>query len=345
MRTKIICSLGPATGSDEMIKILIENGMDIARFNFSHETKQIQGKRIDRVRKWAKKLNRDVEILCDLQGPKIRIGDFPGLPKTIRENQSMVIKKTGKNKLAGSEIIVDDQSFHHDLKTDDIILIDDGQIELIVENIEKNKIFCKVIRGGTLYPKKGINVPFMITTNSSLTKKDLKDLEFILPKKPEWIGLSFVQGSQDVVNLKKLIGRANTRVMCKIEKASAIKNLDEIIEEADGIMVARGDLGVEIPIETLPIVQKRIINECNETGTPVVTATHMLASMTNSKIPTRAEVTDVANAIIDGTDFVMLSNETTVGQYPIEALKTMVKIAQETENYLDSIKSTKGRSK
>ncbi len=341
MQTKIICSIGPATGSNQMIKALIENGMNIARLNFSHETKLIQGKRIDRVRKWAKKLNRDIEILCDLRGPKIRIGDFPGLPKTIRENQSIVIKKGGKNKLADNEIIIDDQNLHHNLKTNDIILIDDGQIELIVENIQTPKIFCKVIRGGTLYPKKGVNVPFMLTAASSLTKKDLKDLEFILPKKPEWIGLSFVQGVQDVINLKKLIGRSNTRVMCKIERASAINNLEEIIEEADGIMVARGDLGVEIPIEKLPIVQKRIITECNNTGTPVVTATHMLASMITSKIPTRAEATDVANAIIDGTDFVMLSNETTVGEYPIEALKTMVKIVQETENYLELIKDRK----
>lgn len=333
MKTKIICSIGPASSSQKIIKALIENGMDVARFNFSHENRAIHSQRINLVRKLSRCLGKYVEILCDLQGPKIRLCNSSNLPKDIEEDKIIILSNNKKN-ASKNVFCFDDPYLHADLKINDIILIDDGQIELSVVKIEGKNIFCKVICGGTLYPRKGINVPYTITTTSSLTKKDLKDLKFILSKKPEWVGLSFVQNSQDVEILKKLIGRSNTRVMCKIEKASAINNLQEIIEEADGIMVARGDLGVEIPIEKLPIVQKRIINECNETGTPVVTATQMLASMTKSKISTRAEASDVANAVIDGTDFVMLSNETTVGQYPVEALKTMVKIVQETEKYL-----------
>jgi pyruvate kinase len=227
-----------------------------------------------------------------------------------------------------------DPYIHTDVKPKDAILIDDGAIELTVEKIVDEKIFCKVIHGGDIYPKKGVNLPLTKTTTNSLTEKDEKDLEFILTKDPDWIAISFVQTEEDVHNLRKLMGKSKAKVMCKIETAVAIDNIDSIIQVSDGIMVARGDLGVEMPIEQLPIIQKQIIKRCNFDATPVVTATHMLSTMTHAPFPTRAEVTDIANAVFDGTDAVMLSNETTIGQYPIEALKMMKKVAEAAETYL-----------
>lgn len=332
MRTKIICSIGPSTESDEKIRELIENGMDIARLNFSHDMHKAHAQRIKKIRFWSKKLNKKVNILCDLQGPKIRIADFPNPPKKIMEGKKYIFATNGSNKINPSDIIISDPYLHSDLKKNDIVLIDDGQIELIVEKVIDHRIYAKAITSGDLYPKKGINVPLTQTTTSSLTPKDLKDLEFILTQNPEWIALSFVQNKKDVEDLRKLISK-KIKIMCKIEKASAIKNLNEIIEASDGVMVARGDLGSELPIEKLPIIQKEIIKKCNYAEKPVVIATQMLASMVDAPFPTRAESTDIANAVFDGTDAVMLSNETNVGQYPIRALKTMVKIVIAAENY------------
>jgi len=334
MRTQIICTIGPNTESDEMIKQLIENGMSVARLNFSHDVHEAHGIRIDRIRKWSKKLKKDVKILCDLQGPKIRTADFPNAPKKLVDGEKLILTTSSCQKIGPAEIVISDPYLHEDLKKDDIILIDDGQIELFVERISNHKIFVKVIRGGDLYPKKGVNVPLTLMTTSSLTDKDIVDLKFILTKDPEWIALSFVQSAEDVKRLRTIIGKKNIKIMCKIERALAIKNLDEIIEEADGVMVARGDLGAELPIERLPIIQKQIIKRSNFVSKPVVTATHMLATMVHNQFPTRAEVTDIANAIFDGTDAVMLSNETTIGDYPLEALKTMAKIVNETEKYI-----------
>ncbi len=334
MRTKIICSIGPKTESPEMIKSLIENGMDIARLNFSHDTHENHSKRIDLVRKWAKKLKKEVKILCDLQGPKIRVREFRNEPIRLRDNQKITLVTSVCKEIKPGEIVIEDPYLHSDVKPRDIILIDDGLIELIVNKASGHKIFCTVVNGGDLYSRKGVNLPLTQTTTSSLTKKDENDLKFILSKNPEWIAMSFVQNKDDVKNLKNLLGKSKAKIMCKIERATAIENLSEIIKETDAIMVARGDLGVEIPIEKLPIIQKQIIRKCNYADKPVVTATQMLASMTHCSFPSRAEVTDIANAVIDGTDAVMMSNETAVGDYPIESLITMVKVVRETENYL-----------
>lgn len=334
MRTQIVCSIGPATESEEMIASMIEGGMNIARMNFSHDTHESHAKRIELVRKVAKRLGKKVQILCDLQGPKIRVQEFPNYPIHLCDNDNIVLTTPGDEPAAENEIVIEDPYLHTDVSDDDVILIDDGQIELIVKKVEGRKIFCNVVHGCDLYPRKGVNLPFTETTTSALTDKDKKDLEFILPLKPDWVAISFVQNRQDVLNLKALMGDSKARIMCKIERAKAIDNINDIIDEADGIMVARGDLGVEIPFQKLPIIQKQIIKRCNYIDKPVVTATHMLASMVKAPIPTRAEVTDIANAVIDGTDAVMMSNETTVGQYPLEALTVMRKVVEETESYI-----------
>ncbi|MEI6039766.1 MAG: pyruvate kinase [Candidatus Berkelbacteria bacterium] len=334
MRTKIICTIGPNTESEEKIKELIENGMNIARLNFSHDSHENHAKRIDNIRKWAKKLDKKVAILCDLQGPKIRTAPFENAPRKVHDGDIVVLTSSVCNDCKSKEIMIMDPYIHTDVKPKDLILIDDGTIELIVLSVENHKITCKVLHGGEIYPKKGVNLPLTVTTTSSLTDKDRADLEFILTKEPEWIAISFVQTVEDVKLLKSLMGKSKAKIMCKIETAVALDNIDSIITLSDGIMVARGDLGVEMPIERLPIIQKQIIKRCNYDGTPVVTATHMLSTMTHCAFPTRAEVTDIANAVFDGTDAVMLSNETTIGEYPVEALKTMKKIVEETENYI-----------
>lgn len=334
MRTKVVCSIGPSTESDEMIKEMIERGMEIARFNFSHDTHEAHGERIDRIRKWAKKLNKKVDILCDLQGPKIRIRDFENAPKILISGQKVVFTTSSCMEIKDSDIVIEDPYLHTDVKVNDIILIDDGNIELFVTDVSNHKITAEVVNGGELYPRKGVNLPLTQTTTSSLTDKDIKDLKFVLTKNPEWIAISFVQSDEDVFRLRELMGDSKSRIMCKIERANAIDNLSDIIKASDGIMVARGDLGVEIPFEKLPIIQKQIIKKCNFANKPVITATQMLASMTKSPIPTRAEVSDIANAVLDGTDAVMMSNETTVGKYPLKALEAMTRTIQETEKYL-----------
>jgi pyruvate kinase len=334
MRTKIICTIGPNTESEEMIEKLIQEGMDIARLNFSHDVHEKHGLRIDRVRAAAKKLGKDVKILCDLQGPKIRIREFENPPIKLEDGQKLTLTTSACLDIRPGEIVIEDPYLHSDVKKGDVILIDDGLLELVVDDVTNHKILCTVVVGGDLYPRKGVNLPLTQTTTSSLTEKDINDLNFVLTKNPDWIAISFVQNAGDVLRLRELMGESKAKVMCKIERATAITNLPQIIKEADGLMVARGDLGVEIPMERLPIIQKRIIHYCNDARKPVVTATQMLASMVHSPVPTRAEVSDIANAVIDGTDAVMMSNETTVGKYPIEALKTMARVVKSTEDYL-----------
>lgn len=334
MRTKIICSIGPNTESEEKLTALIENGMNVARLNFSHDTQENHGHRIDMIRKISEKLDKKVSILCDLQGPKIRTSQFTNSPRKVNDGETIILTSSVCTNCLANEIMIMDPYIHTDVSPNDAILIDDGAIELVVNKVVEDKIFCKVIHGGEIYPRKGVNLPLTKTTTSSLTDKDRDDLAYILTKEPDWIAISFVQTEDDVHELKALMGKSKAKVMCKIERANAIVNIDSIIQVADGIMVARGDLGVEMPFERLPIIQKQIIKRCNYDSTPVVTATHMLSSMTHSPVPTRAEVTDIANAIFDGTDAVMLSNETTIGEYPIEALQTMQKIVAETEDYI-----------
>jgi pyruvate kinase len=334
LRTKIICTIGPKTESEEKIRELILNGMDVARLNFSHDSHENHGKRIKLIRKWAKKLKKKVQILCDLQGPKIRIADFANPPRKVKDGQKVILTSSACQDIEPNELVIMDPYVHSDVNVGDIILIDDGSIELSVTKVVNHKIHCKVLCGGDIYPKKGVNLPLTKTTTNSLTDKDRKDLEFILTQTPDWIAISFVQTEDDVKELKQIIGKSKAKVMCKIERAHAIENINAIIQASDGIMVARGDLGVELPIEKLPVLQKQIIKRCNYAEKPVVTATHMLSTMTKVPFPTRAEISDIANAVYDGTDAVMLSNETAVGDYPVEAIKVMVKVVLETENYL-----------
>ncbi len=334
MRTKIICTIGPSTDSPEKVRALIDAGMNVARLNFSHDAREVHGKRIDLIRSLGQKLGKKIEILCDLQGPKIRIADFKGAPLEIKEGQQWVFE-TSKNKTIRDSIIpIDDPYLHADVSPNDIILIDDGLLEFIVEKVKERRIYCRAIRDGLLLPRKGVNLPLTKTTTSSLTRKDLGDLKYALSKKPEMIAISFVQRAEDILKVKKIVNNPKIRLISKIERATALKNIHEIIDVSDGVLVARGDLGVEVPIEKLPILQKQIIKSCNYTNKPVITATHMLSSMVNAPFPTRAEVTDIFNAVYDGSDAVMLSNETTVGNYPIESLKMMVKIVKATEEYL-----------
>ncbi|MFA6423501.1 MAG: pyruvate kinase [Patescibacteria group bacterium] len=333
MRTKIICTIGPSTENEKAIKSLIENNMGVARMNFSHGDHTEHNKKIDLVRKVAKSMGKNVQILCDLQGPKIRVANFTPEPRKLVEGQIVTLTTSVCNEIKPKEIVIEDPYLHGDVKKGDQILFDDGQIELEIIDVTNHKMKSRVLTGGDLYSRKGVNLPDTSTTTSSLTEKDIEDLKFCLTKNPEWIAISFVQSAEDVRNVKKLLGKSKARIMCKIERANAIENLPEIIKEADGIMVARGDLGVEIPAEKLPIIQKQIIKKCNYAGKPVVTATQMLASMTKSPVATRAEVSDIANAVIDGTDAVMLSNETAVGKYPIQAATMMRKVIEETESY------------
>lgn len=334
MRTKIICTIGPNSDGEEKIRQLIENGMDIARLNFSHDTREKHGQRINLIRRLAKKLNKDVKIMCDLQGPKIRIADFKNSPIKISKDQKWVFTTSACKAIKRSEIQIDDPYLHADLKKNDIILIDDGQLEFIVEKVKQHKIHTRAIRDGLLFPRKGVNVPLTQTTTASLTKKDLKDLDFMLTKEPDFVAISFVQTASDVEQVKKLLGQSNIKIISKIERANAFNNINQIISASDAVLVARGDLGVEMPIEELPVIQKKIIKSCNYVGKPVIAATQMLSSMLNQPYPSRAEVTDISNAVFDGADAVMLSNETTVGKYPIEALQIMVKIVKATEDYI-----------
>ncbi len=338
-RTKILCTIGPASESEEIIEQLLQGGMDIARLNFSHDKQETHKKRIETIRAVATKLNKKVQIFCDLQGPKIRIREFQPNPRKVVDGESITLTTALDTNVGETDLIIEDPYLHGDVTSGDIILIDDGLIELIVERVDGYKIHCKVVHGGDIYPRKGVNLPLTQTTTNAITDKDINDLEFILKEcNPDWIALSFVQSGEDIKYLRKLIkdrnGNEKIRIMAKVETAVGIKKLDSIIEQTDGVVVARGDLGVEMPFEKLPIIQKEIIKKSNYAHKPVITATHMLSTMTHTPVPTRAEVTDIANAVIDGSDAVWLSNETTIGEYPVLALKVMAKVVDATEEYL-----------
>jgi pyruvate kinase len=340
-RTKILASIGPASESPEVIEQLLNEGMNIVRFNFSHDTQESHLARINKVREVANRVGKEVQILCDLQGPKIRIRNFEPNPRVVEDQEKITLTTSEDKDVKENELIIEDPYLNTDVKKDDIILIDDGLIELRVENVDGYKINCVVVHGGEIYPRKGVNLPLTQTTTSAITDKDINDLDFILKEcNPDWIALSFVQSEKDIEQLRGLIkernGSSEIKIMAKIETAQSIKNanLNGIIQAVDGVIVARGDLGVEIPFEKLPIIQKEIIKKSNYANKPVITATQMLSSMVHSPVPTRAEVSDIANAVIDGSDAVWLSNETTVGEYPVLALRAMAKVVDETENYL-----------
>jgi pyruvate kinase len=333
-RTKIVATIGPATSSPEVLRSLIQAGATTLRLNFSHGTHEDHQRSIRLIRQTSFELNQPVGILQDLQGPKIRLGRF--------EDGSIALQK-GDRFILTSEIAPGTQersSVTYDMLADEVpegatILLDDGRVEMRVEEVKSatRELHCSVTVGGVLSNNKGVNFPGVYLSIKALTEKDRRDLYFGLDQGVDWVALSFVRNPQDVLEIKELISNAgkNVPVIVKIEKHEAIEEMDAILSICDGVMIARGDLGVELPAEDVPILQKRLIVTANRLGIPVITATQMLDSMAHSPRPTRAEVSDVANAILDGTDAVMLSNETAVGKYPIEAVKTMARIAERTE--------------
>jgi pyruvate kinase len=333
-RTKIVATIGPATSNPETLRALIEAGATTIRLNFSHGTHADHERNIRLIRQISNDLNQPVGILQDLQGPKIRLGLFESGPIALKKNDLFILTSRS---VPGTEKM---SSVTYDLLADEVpvgarILLDDGRVEMVVEDIKQSQqeLHCRVTVGGTLSNSKGVNFPGVYLSIKALTDKDRKDLVFGLDRGVDWVALSFVRNPQDILEIKELISSTgkNVPVIAKIEKHEAIEQMEIILSLCDGVMVARGDLGVELPAEDVPILQKRLIATANRLGIPVITATQMLDSMVNNPRPTRAEISDVANAILDGTDAVMLSNETAVGSYSVEAVATMARIAERIE--------------
>ena len=332
-RTKIVATLGPASSSKEVLLSMIKAGVDVCRLNFSHGVQADHQKVIDIIRDINRKYKTNIGILADLQGPKIRIGLVKDGGINLVGGQKIEITT---NELIGddNQIYITYQSFPTDVRAGEIILLDDGKIQMrVLSTNNKDSVECEVVYGGNLTSRKGVNLPNTKVSIPSLTEEDLNNLEFALKNDVEWIGLSFVRSVDDIIELKRIIARSgnSARVIAKIEKPEAIDNIDEIIEATDGVMVARGDLGVEMPMEQVPMLQKMIAKKCRAASKPVIVATQMLESMITSPRPTRAEVNDVANSVLDGADAVMLSGETSVGDYPLIVIETMQKIVRNVE--------------
>ena len=338
-RTKIVCTIGPASDTEEMIAKLIAAGMNVARVNFSHGTPEYQRDVVRKIKRVRKALNKPVAILQDLQGPKIRVGNIESRFVQLQPGQEFIL--TSEN-VSGDQnhASVSLKNLPDEVKTGHPILLADGNIELRVEKVVPPEIHCRVIVGGQLSSHKGINLPGSEVHVDSLTNKDREDIVIGLEEAVDAIALSFVRKASDILACKKIIKDhgGNVPIIAKIEKHEAVDNIDSIVAASEGVMVARGDLGVEIDLEKVPLVQKSIIHKCNALGKPVITATQMLQRMVDNPRPTRAEATDVANAILDGTDAVMLSEETAAGKYPTEAVMMMDRIARSAESALDELK-------
>ena len=337
-KTKIVATLGLATDTEADIKRVIEAGVNVARLNFSHGTHEEHLARLQKVRAISKNLDWPVAILQDLSGPKIRIGDFEKETVTLKSAEEITLTT---KEIPGTEkrVTLRYPNLYKEISQGNTIFLDDGKLKLEVKKITGQDIVCEIITGGEIRGRRGVNIPDAKLSISSLTDKDKEDLKFGIEHNVDFMALSFVREAADVKQLRKLLGKSEIPIVSKIETKAAIENIDEIIAETDAVMVARGDLAVEIPNEDVPIVQKDIIRKCTEVGKPVITATQMLDSMIGSPSPTRAEVGDVANAILDGTDAVMLSGETAIGKYPTETVETMSRIATRTEQsniYLNS---------
>ena len=345
-KTKIVCTMGPNTNSKEMMKKLVENGMDVARFNFSHGDHEEQKMRMDLLKEVRKELKVPVAILLDTKGPEIRTGELKDHKKvTLKENQTFVLT-TSEVEGDNERVSITYKGLPQDVTAGGQILIDDGLICLEVQETTGTEIVCRVINGGELGEKKGINVPNVSIKLPNLTEKDKSDLLFGIEQGIDFVAASFIRNAEAIYEIKDLLrenGGEGIDVIAKIENAEGVENIDSIIDAADGVMVSRGDLGVEIPASDVPHVQKIIIEKCNHKYKPVITATQMLDSMIRNPRPTRAEVSDVANAIYDGTDAVMLSGETAQGKYPVEAVQMMAKIAESSEQFLkfDMYRDTK----
>ncbi len=337
-KTKIVCTIGPATDKENIMRELMVSGMNVARFNFSHGDYETHKKRFDMVAKLRTELGLPIATLMDTKGPEIRLGKFvDNKPVEIHDGDTYVL--TTRDILCTNEVgSITFKNLPRDIGIGTKILINDGVIELVAENITATDISCRIIHGGTLSNNKGINVPGVRLSMPYLSDADMNDLEFASKIGFDFIAASFVRSSADINYLRKFtqsLGWSNVRIIAKIENSDGVENIDEILEASDGIMVARGDMGVEIPFEQIPAIQKSLIHEGYNSGKQVITATQMLESMITNPRPTRAEITDVANAIYDGTSAIMLSGETAAGAYPVEVVKTMALIAETTEKNID----------
>ena len=336
-KTKIVCTIGPASESIDTLKELIKSGLNVCRLNFSHGNYEEHGKRIDNIKAARNEMKLPIAILLDTKGPEIRTGKFSSLEVNLVEGQNFIITM---EEVLGDETkcTVSYKELVNDVKPGNQILIDDGLVGLAVKEIKGQEILCIVQNAGTIKDNKGVNVPNVKINLPAITPKDKKDIEFGIEQGIDFIAASFVRKASDVLAIREILeenNATNIQIISKIENQEGVDNIDEILEVSDGLMVARGDLGVEIPTEDIPIVQKELIKKCNILGKPVITATQMLDSMIRNPRPTRAEVTDVANAIFDGTDAIMLSGETAAGKYPLESVKTMASIAIRAEQTLD----------
>jgi pyruvate kinase len=331
-KTKIVCTIGPATESVEKLTALVEAGMNVMRLNFSHGDFAEHQNRVNNLRKVIEKTGKTTAILQDLAGPKIRIGDFKGGVAILKEGATFTLT-TEQIEGDDKRVYINYPLLPKEVKVGGYILLHDGKKKLQITAIKGNDVVCKVIVGGEIKNKRGVNLPGAYLSISSITEKDRKDLEFGIKNKVDFVAISFVRRPADIAELRDMLNRAKSKaqIIAKIETPEALDNIDEIIKLSDGLMVARGDLAVEIPAEEVPLVQKMLIQKCNAIGKPVITATQMLESMIKSPVPTRAEVSDVANAIIDGTDAIMLSEETTLGDYPVEAVQMMTRVALRVE--------------
>ena len=331
-KTKIICTIGPATAKESDIKKLIDEGMDFARFNFSHGSADEFEKWTQIIRRLAKRAGRKVEIIQDLQGPRIRIGKLGHEGRHIDAGSTVHLFFGDQSEHRSDILIQNDIQFS--LKRGDKILMDKGLIELEVKKVEDKRVTCRALTGGMIFSGKGVNLP-NTPTDECLTAKDLEDVKQGLQMGVDWMALSFVEEKKDILELKDKV-QNKTKIIAKIERPQAIKNYEEILDVSDAVMIARGDLGIEIPFWKLPVIQKRAIRRAINAGKPSIVATDMMGSMVLSRRPTRAEVLDVANAVLDGAAAVMLSDETAVGKYPIDALIAMRRTVEETERFAHS---------
>lgn len=334
-RTKIVATIGPSSSSKEVLKEMIKAGMNVCRLNFSHGTYEDHADVIQRIEELNEELGLNVAILADLQGPKIRTGEMTEGTVELKVGELVVVQT---DEIIGTEKIfsINYAKLPEDVKKGELILLDDGKLMLeVIKTDGKKQITCKVIQGGKLSSNKGVNFPNTKISMPSLTEKDVQDLSFALDQDVDWIGLSFVRSARDMIDLKYKISSvgAKAKVIAKIEKPEALDCIDDIISESDGIMVARGDLGVEIPFQNVPLTQKMLIDKGIKYAKPVIVATQMMESMISQMSPTRAEVNDVANAVLDGADAVMLSGETSVGRFPVEVISTMTRIVCEMESH------------
>lgn len=338
-KTKIVATIGPATSDQKTLEEMLKAGMNVVRMNFSHGDFTEHQPKADNARAASEKTGIPVALMQDLGGPKIRIGDFYKESITLKEGQTFILTT---EKIVGNEekVSINYAPLPKEVEVGGFIMLHDGKKKLEITKIKGNEVITKVIVGGDIKGRRGVNLPGAKLSVKSLTDKDKKDLEFGIKNKVDFVAFSFVRRPEDVTELRDILNgkKSKARIIAKIEDVEGLENIDKIIELVDGIMIGRGDFGIEIGVENMPMVQKEIIRKCNVAGKAVITATHMLESMIKSPVPTRAEVSDIANAILDGTDAIMLSEETTLGEFPIEAVKVMTKVAERVEKEMIYVK-------